>query len=165
MLQRGRGQVGIQARGCLSREQCERWGELAGSASAQLADLFPIVQALPQALNPQVRTARKLHEKEKDLYVRLWLRAKRGLETKTGLVSLIKHVETSKLEADDKSAIFLQRSPPSTEARRLLRRPSRIHKRLIAGSRLRHHRLYSLRLHPRLSHLPRRPAQSPSRNR
>jgi hypothetical protein len=78
------------------RQSFERWGELAGSASAQLADLFPVVQALPQALNPQVRTARKLHEKEKDLYVRLWLRAKRGFETKTGLVSSVQHIATPK---------------------------------------------------------------------
>lgn len=135
----------------------EHWGELAGSASAQLADLFPVVQALPEALNPQVRTARKLHDKEKDLYVRLWLRAKRGLETKTGLVSSIKHVRTSKSEADGESAMFLQRPPPSAEARRLRRRPSGIHQRLVAGSWLRHHRLHPLRLHPRLPHLARRP--------
>jgi hypothetical protein len=64
----------------------ERWGKLAGSASAQLVDLFPILQLIPRALSPPVRTAQKLHEKEKDLYVRLWMRAKRGLESGTGHV-------------------------------------------------------------------------------
>jgi hypothetical protein len=64
----------------------ERWGKLAGSASAQLTDLFPVLQRIPKALSPQVRTAQWLHEKEKDLYVRLWMRAKQKLEDGTGHV-------------------------------------------------------------------------------
>ncbi|KAK5162733.1 uncharacterized protein LTR77_011216 [Saxophila tyrrhenica] len=62
----------------------ERWSKLAGSASAQLTDLFPAIQSLPRFLSPQVREAEWLHGKEKDLYVRLWMRAKRGLEAGTG---------------------------------------------------------------------------------
>lgn len=82
---------------CLSRrakeqhakisQSFERWGKLAGSAAAQLADLFPVIQSLPRALSPQVRTAEMLHKKEKDLYVRLWMRAKRALETGKSHVS------------------------------------------------------------------------------
>ncbi|OAG44327.1 hypothetical protein AYO21_01323 [Fonsecaea monophora] len=63
----------------------ERWGELAGSASAQIVDLFPILQKLPKALAPNVRYAEKLHKIEKDLYLGHWMRAKRGLENGTGL--------------------------------------------------------------------------------
>ncbi|KAK3700221.1 hypothetical protein LTR37_016100 [Vermiconidia calcicola] len=62
----------------------ERWGNLVASGSAKLTDLFPAIQSLPRLLNPQVREAEWLHEKEKDLYVRLWMRAKRGLEAGTG---------------------------------------------------------------------------------
>ncbi|KAK5199669.1 hypothetical protein LTR92_000210 [Exophiala xenobiotica] len=63
----------------------ERWGELTGSASAQLADLFPIIQKLPAALTPNVSYATKLHHKERELYVGHWMRTKRGLEDGTGL--------------------------------------------------------------------------------
>ncbi|KAK5445145.1 hypothetical protein LTS15_010236 [Exophiala xenobiotica] len=63
----------------------ERWGELTGSASAQLADLFPIIQKLPAALTPNVSYATKLHQKERELYVGHWMRTKRGLEAGTGL--------------------------------------------------------------------------------
>lgn len=63
-----------------------KWGELAGSASAQLTDLFPVIQKLPKALGPNVRYAEWLHQKEKELYVGLWMRAKRGLEDGTGHV-------------------------------------------------------------------------------
>jgi hypothetical protein len=65
----------------------ERWGELTGSASAQLADLFPVIQKLPAALTPNVSYATKLHQKERELYVGHWMRTKRGLEDGTGLVS------------------------------------------------------------------------------
>lgn len=64
----------------------ERWGKLAGSASAQLADLFPIIQSLPRALSPNIGYAEMLHKKEKDLYVRLWMRAKNALESGKGTV-------------------------------------------------------------------------------
>ncbi|EXJ79927.1 cytochrome P450 oxidoreductase [Capronia epimyces CBS 606.96] len=63
----------------------EHWGELAGSASAQLVDLYPILQKLPRAIAPNVRYAENLHEIEKKLYVGLWMQAKRGLENGTGL--------------------------------------------------------------------------------
>ena len=64
----------------------EHWGELAGSASAQLTDLYPILQKLPKALAPNARYAEYLHQIEKKLYVGHWMRAKRGLENGTGLV-------------------------------------------------------------------------------
>jgi cytochrome P450 len=49
-------------------------------------------------LNPQVRG--------KDLYIRLLLRAKRGLENKTCLVSITQRVNTSVLEADNVQSRF-----------------------------------------------------------
>lgn len=65
-----------------------KWGELAGSASAQLTDLFPIIQRLPKVLGPNVKYAEGLHEKEKDLYVGLWMQAKRSLEQGTSHVCI-----------------------------------------------------------------------------
>ncbi|KAK4939634.1 hypothetical protein LTR10_020134 [Elasticomyces elasticus] len=63
----------------------DHWGELAGSASAQIVDLYPILQKLPSFIAPNVRYAKYLHEIEKKLYVGHWMRAKRGLESGTGL--------------------------------------------------------------------------------
>lgn len=66
----------------------EKWGEVSGSASAQLADLYPIMQKLPRIIAPNVRYAEQLHKVEKRLYVSHWLRAKQGLDEGTGLVRL-----------------------------------------------------------------------------
>ncbi|CAK7225230.1 hypothetical protein SEUCBS140593_005832 [Sporothrix eucalyptigena] len=63
----------------------EKWGELSGSASAQLADLYPVFQKLPSFLAPNVYYARKLHTAERDLYVRHWMRSKKALDNGTGL--------------------------------------------------------------------------------
>jgi len=65
----------------------EKWGKLSGSSSAQLADLYPIMQKLPEIIAPNVRYARKLHEVERKLYVGHWLRSKKALDDGTGLVS------------------------------------------------------------------------------
>ncbi|GIZ40708.1 hypothetical protein CKM354_000403600 [Cercospora kikuchii] len=83
----------------------ERWGKLAGSASAQLADLFPIIQSLPRAISPNIGYAEMLHKKEKDLYVRLWLRAKNALESGKGTAA---YISGSLLEAgSDTTAAIL----------------------------------------------------------
>ncbi|KEZ39155.1 hypothetical protein SAPIO_CDS10562 [Scedosporium apiospermum] len=63
----------------------EKWGKLSGSSSAQLADLYPIMQKLPEIIAPNVRYARKLHEVERKLYVGHWLRSKKALDDGTGL--------------------------------------------------------------------------------
>ncbi|KAF5008758.1 hypothetical protein FDECE_4995 [Fusarium decemcellulare] len=63
----------------------EKWGKLSGSSSAQLADLYPILQKLPEAIAPNVRYARKLHKVERELYVGHWLRSKKALDDGTGL--------------------------------------------------------------------------------
>lgn len=81
----------------------QKWGELAGSATAQLTDLFPIIQKLPKFLRPQVRHAEKLHVIEKDLYVRLWMRTKRSLETGSG------HVRKSHLLEQSSVILFHDR--------------------------------------------------------
>ena len=61
----------------------EHWAELAGSAAAQILDLFPILQRLPGVLLPNYRYAHRLHKKEKDLYLGHWLKAKAGIKDGT----------------------------------------------------------------------------------
>ncbi|KAH7134296.1 cytochrome P450 [Dactylonectria macrodidyma] len=63
----------------------EKWGELSGSSSAQLADLYPALQKLPHYLAPNVNYAKKLHKTEKKLYVGHWMRAKAAIIDGTGL--------------------------------------------------------------------------------
>ncbi|KAI1734976.1 cytochrome P450 [Xylaria scruposa] len=58
----------------------EKWSELAGSQTAALLDVFPIFRYLPDAFLPTKRYARKLHEKELDLYTGHYLTAKRKLK-------------------------------------------------------------------------------------
>ncbi|KAK5079301.1 hypothetical protein LTR64_002276 [Lithohypha guttulata] len=55
------------------------WGELAASGSAQILDLFPILQKLPKWLAPNVKYAESLFKKESAHYLRMWMRAKEGL--------------------------------------------------------------------------------------
>ncbi|KAK7416280.1 hypothetical protein QQZ08_012054 [Neonectria magnoliae] len=66
-------------------ESFEKWGELAGSSSAQLADLFPILQKLPTFMTPNVRYAKKLFEVERKNYVGQWMRSKEALDSGKGL--------------------------------------------------------------------------------
>ncbi|KAJ2905584.1 cytochrome P450 oxidoreductase [Zalerion maritima] len=63
----------------------ERWGELSGSSSAQLADLYPIMQKLPKFMAPNVRYAERLYQTEKQHYVGHWMKAKQGLDVGTGM--------------------------------------------------------------------------------
>ncbi|KAI1125417.1 cytochrome P450 [Nemania abortiva] len=58
----------------------EKWSELAGSQTAALLDVFPILRYLPDVFLPTKRYAKKLHEKEYDLYVGHYLTAKRKLK-------------------------------------------------------------------------------------
>lgn len=70
----------------LTFRQCfDQWGQVAGSASAQIADLYPILQKLPSWIAPNVKHARQLHVVERDLYIRHWMRAKQALDDGTGL--------------------------------------------------------------------------------
>jgi cytochrome P450 len=61
----------------------EHWAEVAGNAASQLLDLFPVLQRLPDFLVPNHRYAKRLHKKEKDLYVGHWLKAKAGIQNGT----------------------------------------------------------------------------------
>ncbi|KAH7131833.1 cytochrome p450 monooxygenase [Dendryphion nanum] len=63
----------------------EKWGELSGSASAQLSDIFPLAQKLPAWIFPDIRYAKNLFQRERKHYVGLWMRAKKGLDNGTGL--------------------------------------------------------------------------------
>ncbi|KAI0465656.1 cytochrome P450 [Xylaria cf. heliscus] len=58
----------------------EKWSELAGSQTAALLDVFPIFRYLPDVFLSAKRYAKKLHEKELDLYVGHYLTAKRQLK-------------------------------------------------------------------------------------
>ncbi|KAK5626996.1 hypothetical protein RRF57_002711 [Xylaria bambusicola] len=58
----------------------EKWSEIAGSQSAALLDVFPILRHLPDFLLPVKKYARELHAKEYDLFVGHYLEAKRKLK-------------------------------------------------------------------------------------
>ncbi|KAI1146431.1 cytochrome P450 [Nemania diffusa] len=58
----------------------EKWSELAGSQTAALLDVFPILRRLPDVFLPKKRYAKGLHKKEYDLYVGHYLTAKRKLK-------------------------------------------------------------------------------------
>jgi cytochrome P450 len=53
------------------------------SPVAALLDAFPILRNLPDFIIPQKRTAKHMHEKEKQLYLGHWLNAKRAVQTNT----------------------------------------------------------------------------------
>ncbi|KAI2618169.1 cytochrome P450 [Hypoxylon sp. NC1633] len=57
----------------------EKYSEVAGSQSAALLDLFPILRSLPDAFVPMKRYAKELHQKESDFYVGLYLETKEKL--------------------------------------------------------------------------------------
>ncbi|KAI1611235.1 cytochrome p450 monooxygenase [Exophiala viscosa] len=63
----------------------EEWGKVSESGSAQLADLYPILQKLPQFLLPTVRKAQHVHKVGRELYTSHWLKAKQHLKDGTGL--------------------------------------------------------------------------------
>ena len=66
----------------------EKWSELAKSASAQLADLYPVLQKLPDLIAPNVSYAKKLFTAERKNHVDHWIRAKKALDSGKSLVSL-----------------------------------------------------------------------------
>uniref|UniRef100_A0A8H7NBW0 Cytochrome P450 n=1 Tax=Bionectria ochroleuca TaxID=29856 RepID=A0A8H7NBW0_BIOOC len=66
-------------------ESFEKWGKLAGSSSAQIADLFPVLQKLPDFMTPNVSYAKKLFEIERKNYVGHWMRSKKALDSGKGL--------------------------------------------------------------------------------
>ncbi|KAK5335277.1 hypothetical protein LTR43_012632, partial [Exophiala xenobiotica] len=82
----------------------EKWSEVTGSSSAQVLDLFPILQRLPKFLVPNYRYAEKLHKAEKALYVGHWVNAKRAIKDGTGkpcfCVDLVKAQEVEGFSDD-----------------------------------------------------------------
>ncbi|KAF7548490.1 hypothetical protein G7Z17_g7005 [Cylindrodendrum hubeiense] len=85
----------------------DKWGELAGSSSAQLADLYPIMQKLPEFMAPNVRYAKELHKIEKKNYVHHWMKAKEALDAGTGLPCFcndIYRAQTTEKFSDDAAA-------------------------------------------------------------
>ncbi|EXJ80110.1 hypothetical protein A1O1_08252 [Capronia coronata CBS 617.96] len=82
----------------------EKWAEVTGSSSAQILDLFPILQRLPKFLLPNYRYAEKLHQEEKALYVGHWLNAKKAIKDGTGkpcfCVDLVKSQEVEGFSDD-----------------------------------------------------------------
>lgn len=68
------------------RQGFEKWGELAGSSSAQLVDLYPILQKLPDFVAPNVSYAKKLFAVERKNYVGYWMKSKQALDSGKGMV-------------------------------------------------------------------------------
>ncbi|KAJ5631511.1 cytochrome P450 oxidoreductase [Penicillium longicatenatum] len=62
-------------------EGFEKWGELAGSSSAQLVDLYPFLQKLPDFLAPNVNYAKGLFTVERKSYVGHWMKSKQALDS------------------------------------------------------------------------------------
>jgi hypothetical protein len=77
----------------------ERWSELAGSQTAALLDVFPILRYLPDAFLPMKRYAKGLHMKEYDLYVGHYLTAKRKLKEGKAKVRISYHPLLNSSEA------------------------------------------------------------------
>ncbi|KAK5080915.1 hypothetical protein LTR05_008231 [Lithohypha guttulata] len=73
------------------------WGELAASGSAQILDLFPILQKLPKWLAPNVKYAESLFKKESAHYLRMWMRAKEGLRNGDSHVRMPTHLDFTTL--------------------------------------------------------------------
>ncbi|RSM07410.1 hypothetical protein CEP52_005265 [Fusarium oligoseptatum] len=63
----------------------DKWSALSGSASAQLADLYPALQKLPDFIAPNVSYAKKLHQAEKKMYLGHWARTKQAIVDGRGL--------------------------------------------------------------------------------
>ncbi|EXJ87216.1 hypothetical protein A1O3_04175 [Capronia epimyces CBS 606.96] len=61
------------------------WGQVSESGTAQLADLYPILQKLPAFLLPAVNKAKHVNKVGTALYKGLWLQAKEDLKKGTGL--------------------------------------------------------------------------------
>jgi len=71
----------------MSSQTVEEWGKVSESGSAQIADLYPILQKLPHFLLPSVAKAKHVHKVGRELYTSHWLKAKQALKDGTGLVS------------------------------------------------------------------------------
>lgn len=52
------------------------FADLNQTGAAALLDAFPLLRNIPESLNPTHRLAKKLHAKEKNLYLSHWLKAK-----------------------------------------------------------------------------------------
>ncbi|OAL39602.1 hypothetical protein AYO20_00999 [Fonsecaea nubica] len=61
------------------------WSEVSESASSQLADLYPILQKLPNFMLPSIRKGKHVHQVGRELYTEHWLKAKQHLKDGTGL--------------------------------------------------------------------------------
>ena len=65
----------------------EDWASTFGTVQAQLLDIFPVLQRLPDVLVPVKKKAKFLHEKELELYLLHWNALKRDVEKGTANVS------------------------------------------------------------------------------
>ncbi|GAP88157.1 putative cytochrome P450 [Rosellinia necatrix] len=59
------------------------FGLLAQTGAAAFADFFPVLRRLPDFMVPAKARAKALHRKEMDMYLGLWLEAKRSIEAGT----------------------------------------------------------------------------------
>ncbi|KAF1845289.1 cytochrome P450 [Cucurbitaria berberidis CBS 394.84] len=61
----------------------EKFSKVTGTQTAALLDLYPLLRALPDIALPLRRYAKKLHEKENELYVGHWLNVKQAIKKGT----------------------------------------------------------------------------------
>ncbi|CAN9193775.1 unnamed protein product [Alternaria alternata] len=61
----------------------ERFCEVTGSQTAALLDVFPLLRKLPDWAVPMRRYAKKLHEKESELYIGHWMNVKKSIKNGT----------------------------------------------------------------------------------
>ncbi|KAF2124375.1 cytochrome P450 [Dothidotthia symphoricarpi CBS 119687] len=61
----------------------EKFSEVIGTQTAALLDLYPLLRALPDIVLPLRRYAKKLHEKESELYIGHWLNVKKAIKNGT----------------------------------------------------------------------------------
>jgi cytochrome P450 len=67
----------------ISPQGFEKFSEVMGSETAALLDVYPILRVLPDFMLPLRRYAKKLHAKERELYVGHWLNVKKAIKNKT----------------------------------------------------------------------------------
>jgi hypothetical protein len=60
-----------------------KFSHVTGTQTAALLDVFPLLRALPDFVLPLRRYAKKLHAKEKELFVGHWLNVKKGIKNGT----------------------------------------------------------------------------------
>ncbi|KAK7180398.1 hypothetical protein DPSP01_001825 [Paraphaeosphaeria sporulosa] len=84
-------------------ECVEDWATTFGTVQAQLLDIFPVLQRLPDILVPVKRKAKALHAKELELYLVHWNKLKRDVEKGTANPCFAADVALAQAKAHSKN--------------------------------------------------------------